>query len=309
MAFSTLISTGVLASHLDDPVIVDCRFKLDDEAWGAREYASLHIPGATYAHLDRDLSGPTTGTNGRHPLPDPQTLAATFSRLGIAGGVQVVAYDQDNGMYASRLWWLLRWLGHDAVAVLDGGLKKWIAEGRPTASGDEHRAPREFSGLPRADMAIDVRAVSSLAGKADWKLVDARAPERYRGEIEPLDKKPGHIPGAANHFFQWNLDEGGRSAHLRHSARSSARRSAPATLSPGPITSSATADRASPRATTCSPWSTRGSRARSCIRDRGVSGRATLRGQWQKAEHPAACVDHLVSLAARGCGDDVRHYH
>jgi len=209
MAFSTLISTAVLASHLDDPVIVDCRFKLGDEKWGEREYTTLHIPGAVYGHLDRDFSGPKTGTNGRHPLPEPQALAATFGRLGIASGVQVVAYDQDNGMYASRLWWLLRWLGHDSVAVLDGGFTKWRAEGRPTASGEEHNAPREFRGSPRADMAIDANAVASLAGKADWRLVDARAPERYRGESEPIDRTPGHIPGAANHFFQRNLAEDG----------------------------------------------------------------------------------------------------
>ena len=139
MAFTTLISTAVLAMHLDDDdpayVIVDCRFKLDDVEWGAREYAAAHIPGAVYADLNHDLSGPTSGTNGRHPLPDPHTLAQTFSRLGITSGVQVVAYDQDNGMFASRLWWLLRWLGHDAVAVLDGGFAKWKAEGvRPRAA-------------------------------------------------------------------------------------------------------------------------------------------------------------------------------
>src|SRR5438477_8096157 len=103
MPFTTLISTGVLAGHVDDPVIVDCRFKLDDEAWGRREYEASHIPGAVYVHLDHDLSGPKTGMNGRHPLPDPAVLAQTFGRLGIATGVQVVAYDQDNGMFATRL--------------------------------------------------------------------------------------------------------------------------------------------------------------------------------------------------------------
>jgi thiosulfate/3-mercaptopyruvate sulfurtransferase len=123
--------------------------------------------------------------------------------------VQVVAYDQDNGMYASRLWWLLRWLGHEAVAVLDGGLAKWLEEGRPTASGVETHAAGDFTASPRSDMVVDVERVSSLVNQRDWHLVDARAPERYRGETEPIDKTPGHIPGAANHFFQWNLDEGG----------------------------------------------------------------------------------------------------
>jgi thiosulfate/3-mercaptopyruvate sulfurtransferase len=218
MAFTTLITPAVLAMHLDDDdpayVIVDCRFKLDDVEWGQREYAAAHIPGAVYADLNHDLSGPRSGTNGRHPLPDPHALAQTFSRLGIASGVQVVAYDQDNGMFASRLWWLLRWLGHDAVTVLDGGFARWKAEARPTASGDERHAPRDFSGSPRAGMTVDVNDVvrnvaDAGASRAGSRLVDARAPERYRGDIEPLDKTPGHIPGAVNHFFQRNLDAAG----------------------------------------------------------------------------------------------------
>jgi thiosulfate/3-mercaptopyruvate sulfurtransferase len=203
--FSTLVSTGVLASHIDDPVIVDCRAKLDDERWGEREYAASHIPGAVYAGLNRDLSGPKTGSNGRHPLPDPDALAQTFGRLGITNGVQVVAYDQDNGTWASRLWWLLRWMGHDAVAVLDGGFAKWTAEGRPTRGGEERRGPRDFTGTPRAPMAVDVNVVASRIGSREWRLLDARAPERYRGESEPIDRTPGHIPGAANHFFGGNL--------------------------------------------------------------------------------------------------------
>jgi len=127
MTYTTLISAAELANHLDDPelVVVDCRFMLDDVDWGRREYLKSHVDGAVYAHIDHDLSGPKTGTNGRHPLPSPDALRATFSRLGIDDGVQVVAYDQDTGMYASRLWWLLRWMGHDAVAVLDGGFAQW----------------------------------------------------------------------------------------------------------------------------------------------------------------------------------------
>ena len=211
MAFTTLISTAVLASHMADQAyaIVDCRAKLDDPGWGALEHATAHIPGAVYADLTTDLSGPKTGTNGRHPLPEPHTLAHTFSRLGITSGIQVVAYDQENGMFASRLWWLLRWLGHDAVAVLDGGFKKWTGEGRPVEGGDTHRPSRDFTGSPRPDMAVDVATVASHLGASAPLLVDARAPERYRGEVEPLDKTAGHIPGAKNHFFQWNLDEQG----------------------------------------------------------------------------------------------------
>ena len=211
MAYTTLISTGALASHIDDPAfaIVDCRYKLDEANWGEREHGASHIPGAVYADLGRDMAGPRNGTNGRHPLPDPHTLAHTFGRLGIASGVQVVAYDQENGMYASRLWWMLRWLGHDAAAVLDGGFAKWTAEGRPTKTGAEHRKPREFVAAPRADMSVDIGQVASRLGTSEWRLVDARAPERYRGDSEPIDKTPGHIPGAANHFFQWNLDKHG----------------------------------------------------------------------------------------------------
>ena len=210
MAFTTLISTAALAQRLGDPAfaIVDCRSKLDDEAWGAREYKRSHVPGAVYADLNADLSGPKTGGNGRHPLPDPIALARTFGRLGIASGVQVVAYDQDNGMWASRLWWLLRWLGHDAAAVLDGGVAKWIAEGRPTESGETRREPREFAAAPHAEMVADVAEVAARAGARDWRLVDARAPERYRGEVEPIDRTPGHIPGAVNHFFQTNIEHG-----------------------------------------------------------------------------------------------------
>jgi thiosulfate/3-mercaptopyruvate sulfurtransferase len=142
-------------------------------------------------------------------MPAPLALAQTFGRLGIASGVQVVAYDQDNGMFASRLWWLLRWLGHDAVAVLDGGFKQWKADARPTESGEATRATREFTGSPRAGMAVDVQTVASQLGAGGPLLVDARAPERYRGDTEPIDKVGGHIPGARNHFYQWNLNEQG----------------------------------------------------------------------------------------------------
>ena len=211
MSYTTLITTEVLATQLLDPnvAVVDCRYKLDDEAWGRRQYAARHIPGAVYASLGHDLAGPRSGTSGRHPLPDPRTFAQTLGRLGIGSGVQVVAYDQDNGMYASRLWWMLRWLGHDAVAVLDGGFAKWTAEVRAMTSGGETRAPREFVASPRSEMAVDAARVSASLKTGESTLVDARAPERYRGETEPIDKTPGHIPGAANHFFQWNLDEHG----------------------------------------------------------------------------------------------------
>jgi thiosulfate/3-mercaptopyruvate sulfurtransferase len=212
MAYTTLITSNDLERHLDDPLfcVVDCRFSLEDTAAGEREYEARHIPGALYAHLDRDLSGPKNGRNGRHPLPSPGVLMHTFARLGIDQQVQVVAYGAQTDMFASRLWWLLRWLGHDAVAVLDGGFDAWVAEGRRTASGAEHRAPRQFIGAPHPDMVADASQVARLADDGAWRLLDARAPERYRGDVEPIDAKAGHIPGAANYFFKRSLGEHGQ---------------------------------------------------------------------------------------------------
>ncbi len=211
MAFTTLIGTGDLAAHMADSdwLAVDCRFQLADPAWGEHEYLTSHIPGAVYAHLNRDLSGPVTGTNGRHPLPDPGALIQTCIRLGIANGVQIVAYDQDNAMFASRLWWLLRWLGHGQVAVLDGGFRKWMAEGRPTVSGNDVRRAARFTGTPRPEMVAGLEDVAVIVQRGDRLLLDARAPERYRGDLEPIDRVPGHIPGAVNHFFQQNVTEEG----------------------------------------------------------------------------------------------------
>jgi thiosulfate/3-mercaptopyruvate sulfurtransferase len=211
MSFTTLVETATLAERTGDPrwVVVDCRFRLDDGQLGEREYLAGHIPGAVYADLDRDLSGEKTGTNGRHPLPDPATLAATFGRLGIGAGIQVVAYDQDSGAYASRLWWLLRWLGHEAAAVLNGGYARWLSEGRPTVPGRESREACTFIGTPREEMVVHADEVLELALARQGRLVDARAPERFRGEVEPIDRVAGRIPGATNHFYGHNLTERG----------------------------------------------------------------------------------------------------
>ena len=209
MTYRSLIETRTLVSRLSDPAvaIVDCRFDLKDTAWGEREYAARHVPGAVYASLDADMSGVTTGRNGRHPLPDPAALSRTFGRLGIDEDTQVVAYDQDTGIYASRFWWLLRWLGHDAVAVVDGGFTKWLHEHAPTRSGVESRAPRPFAGTPRPGWVADVGEVATVSGAGGSRLLDARAPERFRGENETIDKVGGHIPGALNHFYKWNLTD------------------------------------------------------------------------------------------------------
>lgn len=207
---TTLVDTATLAAHLTDPAVavVDCRFELARPDAGEAAYAAGHIPGAAYAHLDRDLSGPKTGSNGRHPLPAPAVLAATFGRLGIDASTQVIAYDQDNGMYASRLWWLLRWMGHDAVAVLDGGLAAWIADGHAVTAGIEAHTARAFSGTPNPAFIVDAETVGALAASGAARVIDARAPERYRGEVEPLDPVAGHIPGAVNYNFVRNLENG-----------------------------------------------------------------------------------------------------
>lgn len=210
MTYRTLIGTAALADLLADPaiVVVDCRFELADTGAGERAYLESHVPGAVYAHLDRDLSGVKTGLNGRHPLPDPNVLVTTLGRLGIAPDTQVVAYDQDSGGWASRLWWLLRWMGHETVAVLDGGFAAWTREGRATRSSAESRTPQVFVGAIQPSLTIEADALPAFVAAPGSRLVDARAPERYRGDVEPIDPVAGHIPGAVNHFFQSNLADG-----------------------------------------------------------------------------------------------------
>jgi thiosulfate/3-mercaptopyruvate sulfurtransferase len=207
VSYSTLISTEALATHLNDPswLIADCRYNLKDEEWGRSQYAASHIPGAIFVKLAHDLADERTGTNGRHPLPAPEVLAATFGRFGIGPDTQVVAYDQDAGPYASRLWWMLRYMGHDKVAVLDGGLAKWIREGRPALPGEERRVPATFVPHPRTEMRVTVEDALSRLGDPDVLFVDARSPERFAGQPDPLDNVPGHIPGARNRFYKDNL--------------------------------------------------------------------------------------------------------
>jgi thiosulfate/3-mercaptopyruvate sulfurtransferase len=211
MPYTTLITTAELAAHLDDPdwAICDCRFDLADTRWGEAQYRAAHIPGAIYVHLDRDLSGEKTGRNGRHPLPESSDFLDRVQRWGITPGTQVVAYDQNNGMYASRLWWMLRYFGHNAVAVLDGGWAKWTAEGRPVRAGEEKRASGLFAAQTIQAMRLTVAEVEQVRADPAWRLVDARAPERYRGEVEPLDPVAGHIPGAVNHYNALNVNADG----------------------------------------------------------------------------------------------------
>ncbi len=209
MPYRTLITTDELADHLADPewVIVDCRFRLADTGKGEKDYVQAHIPGAQYAHLDRDLSGKIVpGVTGRHPWPTVEAAADYVARLGIGEHTQVVAYDDDNSEIAGRLWWLLRWLGHADAAVLDGGWRKWQAEGRPTASGVETRAKRDFIPEPRHELVLDATQVAAIRSDPTFVLVDSRAPERYRGDIEPIDPVAGHIPGAHNLPYAANLN-------------------------------------------------------------------------------------------------------
>ncbi len=199
MTYTTLISTAELAQHLADPdwAIVDTRFSLTETEAGRRDYQQAHIPGAVYAHLDEDLSGPIIpGKTSRHPLPAIETFAQTLSNWGIDSGTQVVVYDGRGGIIAGRLWWMLRWLGHDAVAVLDGGWPQWVKEGRPTKAGLETRSPRTFTPNPRPELLVQVDEVAAMSQGSEARLVDCRAWERYRGEQEPLDPVAGHIPGA-----------------------------------------------------------------------------------------------------------------
>lgn len=201
----------MLAEQLDNTswVVVDCRYDLQDEAWGRQQYRASHIPGAVYASLKHDLAGPLTGTNGRHPIPTVDQLAATFGRLSIGDGTQVVMYDQDTGAWASRLWWMLRYLGHDAAAVLDGGWAKWTREAWPTRDGEETRPAAVFTPHLRADMRRDVAEIETIVRERSALLVDARAPDRFEGRSETIDRLAGHIPGAVNHFYKSNLAEDG----------------------------------------------------------------------------------------------------
>lgn len=212
MNYKTLISTEELLPHLEDPtwLVVDCRFDLDQQDSGDAAYLKGHIPGALYVDLERDLSAPTTGSNGRHPLPSVEALTALFSQLGIDVGTQIVAYDASGGAFAARFWWSLRYMGHDAIAVLDGGIPAWISRGLPLRAGAESRPPVIFRSNPRSAMLVNAAKVRSSFKQSDQLLLDARSPARFRGEEEPRDPVAGRIPGARNRFWQDNLEEDDR---------------------------------------------------------------------------------------------------
>ncbi|HNQ04027.1 MAG TPA: sulfurtransferase [Thiobacillaceae bacterium] len=208
MYSTTLVTTADLAQHLDDPgwIVFDCRFTLTDPEGGRRLYEKNHIPGARYVHLDDDLSAPITESTGRHPLPDPQTFADKVCAWGVGVNKQVVVYDDSFGAMAVRLWWMLRWLGHPGVALLDGGFPKWQREQRPltTALPDVRKA--NCACLPEPSHIAGMDDVMHACRSGDALLIDARPDRRFTGEFEPLDTVAGHIPGSINWPFEENLD-------------------------------------------------------------------------------------------------------
>ncbi len=213
MENNILITAEKLIRYLDDPdwVIVDSRFKLANPEQGRMDYNNAHIPGAVYAHLDEDLSGPIIrGVTGRHPLPEVVKVSAVFSRLGIDASVQVVAYDDVGGaLAAGRVWWLLRWLGHQRVALLDGGWQAWLRSGMAVHAGDERREPRVFIPHPRNELIISTEEVESMRNDPQFRLLDARSSDRFRGENETIDSVAGHIPGAISAPYADNLNPDG----------------------------------------------------------------------------------------------------
>ncbi len=206
---SPLVSATELAAHPEWRVF-DCRHDLANPELGAQQFAAGHLPGAVHAHLDRVLSGPLNGRNGRHPLPDPDALCDWLGAQGVRSGDVVVACDASGGAYAARLWWLLRWLGHGAVAVLDGGLPAWQAGAGALVTDTVARPPARFERRTSLVDTVDTAEVQANLERAQFLVVDARGAGRYAGEGETLDPRAGHIPGAHNRPFTDNLDASGR---------------------------------------------------------------------------------------------------
>ncbi|MGR9073591.1 MAG: sulfurtransferase [Gammaproteobacteria bacterium] len=211
MTFDTIISTEQLAPHLGRPnwVVFDCRFSLVDSAAGLAAYRREHIPEARYADLNRDLSSPVTLKSGRHPLPNFKLLVEKLGRWGVDNDSQVVVYDDASGAFAGRMWWLLRCLGHGRVAVLDGGIKQWRLEKRDLTDRSPNIAQKNYIPQRNDSLWLDAAQLQQGLDAKQIVLIDARSPERFRGEQEPIDRIAGHIPGALNRPFQFNLGENG----------------------------------------------------------------------------------------------------
>lgn len=210
--YTHIIDALALSQNLTNPswVIIDCRFDLADPEWGSQDYKKGHIPGAVYAHLNHDLSGPRTASTGRHPLPDPEVFRETLGRLGVDSKKQVVVYDTAGGSFAARLWWMLKYYRHSLVAVLNGGFQAWAAGNYPIESGSRTNQKTIFTGEPDSTMLVSTPEMEVLTSDGQTPVIDARAPERFRGEVEPLDPVAGHLPGAVNRFHQDNLGPDGQ---------------------------------------------------------------------------------------------------
>ena len=211
MRFTTLIDVESLAARLSDPtwVVLDCRFELGKPSAGEEAYRAGHIPGARYVHLDRDLAAPISPVSGRHPLPAPDIFSARAGKWGIDATSQVVVYDQGNSFFAARAWWVFRWLGHDAVAVLDGGLSAWQRAHHLLEQKEPEASPKNFVARPNNEFVVDTPSVLQAVLAGDWvggrqRLVDARGADRYAGENETIDPVGGHVPGAINHHYARN---------------------------------------------------------------------------------------------------------
>lgn len=196
--------------HDSNIVIADCRFALGQKDAGRTAYEAGHIPGAVYFDLERDLSGPIAEHGGRHPLPDLESFAAVLGRAGVDSSKSVVVYDDQGGAMASRLWWMLRYVGHENVKLLDGGYSAWKAAGHPTTTEIPHAAAAVFHARVQPDMLLSMEDVKARLGKAGTTIIDSREPRRYLGLEEPIDPVAGHIPGAVNRFWKESLDEAGR---------------------------------------------------------------------------------------------------
>lgn len=212
MPYTTLVSPEALYEHLDDPswVIIDCRHTLADFSLGRRVYGESHIRGAYFADMEHDLAGPKSGKNGRHPLPDPQTFAAFLRGLGVNDDTQIVAYDAGADMASSRLWFLCKWIGHEAVAVLDGGFAAWQEAGYPTSAAIPPQRHGTLQARLDLSLVVDSAYVYQHIDDTQMRILDARAADRFAGQNETVDPVAGHIPGATNRWFKENFDERGR---------------------------------------------------------------------------------------------------